>query len=390
MSGDAKSKKKVCHVGRASSILVQRWVNYFAERGWEVDIITFEPAEKKFLHSDIRQHVVNPGKIPFIGFIRAYLGVKKHLKRIKPDIIHAHSIPAYGIYVGLYSKKGGKEPYIQAAWGFHHIEIDKGYKRKLDKLCLERAEVITTTSDDLKIALVKNLQADESKFRVFSWGIDLNIFRLNYKEELEKLRKELDIRSGAPVIISPRNMAPYYRIQNIVKAVPKVLKAHPESVFIFLRGYGSEEFERKMKEEAKNLDIEKNTRFISGLLTPEEMAIYLNLADISISISKTDQLSSVLLESMVCNAFPILSDIAIYKKYITSEKNGLFVSGNNPDEIANAVIQCLNNKAFMERAYDINSKFIKESENWHVNSKKMENIYMELLVTEQKKSTKPI
>lgn len=379
MNGERKPKGKVCHIGKASSILVQRWVNFFAKIGWEVDLITFEPAEQGKLDPKVRQHVITPGKAPVIGFLKALLGMRKHLKRIKPDIIHGHSIPAYGIYAGLHSWMGGKEPIVVSAWGFYHIKAHRGIKRRLDRLCIKKARILTTTSPDLKNALIKDLQADESKFRVFSWGIDLNIFRVNYEDEKEKLRRDLKIDKGVPVIISPRNMSPYYRIQNIIKAVPKVLETHPESVFIILRGYGTEDFESEMRKEAKKLGIIKSVRFIQDLLTPYEMAIYFNISNIMISISITDQLPAVLLEAMACDTFPILSDTTGCKAWVTHEKNGLYIDGDNIEEIAKAINFAIENPGFLKNAFEYNTSFIKKYEDWEVNSKKMEAIYEELI-----------
>lgn len=370
---------RVCHVGKASSILVQRWLNFFAERGWDVDILTFEPAPKERLNPKVKQHVINPGSIPVIGFIRAFFSVRKYIKKIKPNIIHAHSVSAAGIYAGLNKWLGEPVPYVVAAWGFSHIKAHKGIKRRLNKLCLNQASIITTTSSDLKNALVEHLQADESKFRVFSWGIDLNIFKINYDEEINDISKELSIDKNAPIIISPRNMSPYYRIHNIIKAIPKVLEDHPDSVFIFLRGWGTEEYERNLKDEVKSLGVEENVRFINKLLTLEEMAVFYNLSNIMVSISITDQLPAVLIEAMACNTFPILSNTTGCKAWVTHEKNGLYIDGDNVDELSKSINYAIENPDFLKDTFEYNKAFIKKYEDWEINSKKMEAIYNDII-----------
>jgi glycosyltransferase involved in cell wall biosynthesis len=231
----------------------------------------------------------------------------------------------------------------------------------------------------LKDELVKELGADASKFRVFSWGIEQNVFKRNYEEEILELRKDLKIDREAPVIISARNLSPYYRVQNILEAVKKVIVRYSNGTFIFLRGYGTPEFENEMKEKATELGIEPNVRFISKVLRPREMALYLNLADIMVSLSKTDQLSAVLLESMACDAFPVLSKIDVYKTYITHEKNGLFVNGDDIDEIADAVIHCIEHPVLIQNGYKLNKEIIKKNEDWEVLKKEMIELYEILL-----------
>jgi glycosyltransferase involved in cell wall biosynthesis len=379
LNDKGKPKGKVCHLGMATSIHVQRWVNHFAKEGWEVDLITFEPAAEGALDPNVRQHVVKTGNIPLIGFIRALLGVRKNLKKIRPNLIHAHSIPAYGIYAGLYSKMGGKEPIVVSAWGFHHIKAYKGIKRRLDRLCVNKARIVACTSWQMKDALVKSFRIPKDIFVIFSWGIDTNIFYENYQEEVNVVRKELGIENGCPIIISPRNMSSYYRIENIIMAASKVLKNHPRTVYIFLKGFGSEDFENQMKDKVKSLGIEKNVIFISKLLSPKEMAIYLNLSDIFISISKTDQMSSVILEGMACGSIPILSDIEIYKTHIEHGKNGFFVDGENVNEVCKTISYCINHPELKEGIIPINKVLIAEKEDWYKNAKKMEEIYDRVL-----------
>ncbi len=373
------SKGRVCHLGMASSIHVQRWVNYFAEKGWDVELITFQSTIAETLNPKIKLHVVKPGNIPIIRFFKAKSGIIKHLKMIQPDIIHAHSIPAFGIYAGLYAKKGGNEPIIVNAWGFYHINTHRGMKRKLDKLCLERAKIVAGTSWQMRDALVESFGIPKEKFVMFSWGIDTKIFFADYKEEINKTRIQMNIEDDASVIISPRNMSPYYRIQNILKAASKVIEKHPKTIFIFLRGFGSEEFENEMKQEAKNLKIEGNVRFISRLLSPREMAIYLTLSDIMISNSKTDQMSSVILEGMACGTIPVLSDIEIYKTHIEHEKNGFFIDGEDIDELEKTISYCLEHLEIKEEFARINKTLIIEKEDWYKNAKKMEEVYEKVL-----------
>jgi len=302
-------KGKICYVGMGSSIHVQRWVNHLVADGWDIDLITFEPAKPKEIDPRVRQHVVRPGGIPGLGFVKAFLGVRKALKKIKPDVIHAHSIPAYGIYAGLYSRFGGKEPIVLSPWGFHHIKKNKGIKRWLDRLALEKAVAIAVTSPDLKEELVKNFGTDTTKFRVFSWGIDLSIFKINYVDEMKVLRHELNIAENNRVILSSRNMSPYYRIHNIIKSLPLILESHPDVILILLKGFGSDEYEKEMKVLVKESGIENNVRFVSKVISLREMAIYMNLSKIMVSMIITDQLPAVLMESLASGTFPIIPSI---------------------------------------------------------------------------------
>jgi len=109
------------------------------------------------------------------------------------------------------------------------------------------------------------------------------------------------------------------------------------------------------------------------------MAIYLNMADVFISIPKNDQFGSSVMEGMACGAIPIVSSIKVYYQYLKDEVNALFVDPNNPREIAEKIVYCIEHPEIKESFYAINIKIIAEKEDWNKNAKKMEKLYEKLL-----------
>lgn len=91
---------KICFLSDAISEHTRRWSKFFAEKGHDVDLITWNPnhlpdyepvklhvLKKPFTRNSILSRITN---LPV-----ALLRVKKIIYDIKPDIIHAHSVAAY-------------------------------------------------------------------------------------------------------------------------------------------------------------------------------------------------------------------------------------------------------------------------------------------------------
>ena len=135
----------------------------------------------------------------------------------------------------------------------------------------------------------------------------------------------------------------------------------------------------KILEKAKKLGVADNIRFISRLLTPKEMAVYLNMADVLISIPKTDQFGSSIMEGMACGVIPIVSNIGVYKEYLTDGDTAFFAKPDNPEEISEKIIYCIEHPELKEKFYKINRKIIEEKEDWNKKAKKMEELYENLL-----------
>lgn len=376
---------KICYLANAKSIHIQRWLKYFADNGHEVHLISQESFGDCNI-KNVKLHLLErlrpqirvvsfPANL-FFGVIQ----VRRLIKKINPDIVHAHYIADYGFHGAL----SRFQPFVVSAWGSDVLRTPKGkiksnISRYTVPYALKKADAITTTAEFMKEYLTKTFNVSENKIVRIPWGIDLRIFQCGYEEEVKRLKEGLDIRAHSPIINSNRGMEPKYEIGTIIEAVPYTLESRSDAIFIFIRGYGSSEFEDKMKTKAKKIGVADNTRFISKLLTPEEMAVYLNMADVLISIPKTDQFGSSIMEGMACGVIPIVSNIGVYKQYLIDGDNAFSVNPENPKEIAEKIIYYIEHPEIKEKFYTVNRKIIEEKEDWNKNAKKMEELYEKLL-----------
>ena len=379
MSGTVQTKGKACHLGDGKSIHVQRWVNYFAKNGWEVDLISFRDVDRTVLHPKVIVHVVSSSSLPILGFLTSLYGTIKLLRRIKPDIIHAHSISSYGIYAGLYSCVNHLTPFILTAWGFSHIKKNKGLKRWLDRNAVKKADIITTLVFDMKFLLAREFKIDLNKIKTFPWGVDLKIFYRNYENEVKTLKKKLKISEKSFVVLSNRLMRPYYGINYIISAIPAVIGKYPQTIFVIRRSGGDPIYEGEMKKLAKFLGVWDNVRFDSEFIPYYEVPILYNFSDVSVMIPSTDQGPLSLFESMICGSIVIATDISGNREWITDGKNGFLIPSSNPEAIAEKIIYCIEHPQLKETFYNENKSLILEKGDWDKNAKIMENIYAQLL-----------
>jgi glycosyltransferase involved in cell wall biosynthesis len=209
--------------------------------------------------------------------------------------------------------------------------------------------------------------------------VDLEVFHRGYDKEVKISRNAILVEPNTPVILSSRHMIPVYMIENIINAMPYVMKSHPNVTFVFVKGSGSSVFEKEMMLRAIELGVSGNIRFISRLLTPVEMAVYYNMADAVISIPKYGQFGASILEGMICGATIIASDIPVHREVLRNGENALLVDADDPKEIAEAIVQCIEHPEMKQQFYKINRKIIEESWNWQRNAGKMRRIYEKLL-----------
>ena len=357
-------KPKLCFIANGVSIYTKKWVNHFAQNGYETHLISFSLIpdgydDKVVLHS-LNKHLPQNHLNGLLWLIQTRLLIKK----IKPDILHTHSITILS-FLGMMT---GFRPLIMQAWGSDVMVAPSKSKltKNLVTIVLGRADVIITTSPYLKEYLYENFDSSFDKVKVIPIGINLDIFK--------KVSTVHDF-----TILSPRALKSHYRIENIVKAMPQVIAKYPSTTLIILNSsmVKDDTYTDKIEALISDLGIKDNITLISDRQSPSDMAEKYNASNALISIPKTDQFASSIQEGMACGVLPIVGDLEVYKLYLTHGYNALFVDPESPKDIADAVIHCIENPDLKERFYEINRQLIIEHEDWTKNIKRLEELYSE-------------
>lgn len=352
---------KVCYLADAQSIHTQRWVKYFANKGHEVHIITFE--NYKFDDKNITLHHL---KVPFsrAKLLFKSLKIRKIIKKIKPDILHAHFLATYGVY-GAFS---GFHPFVVSAWGSDVLIAPKrsNLSKFFMKHVLKKADIITSVAIHMTKSLVA-MGANKKKIVTFPMGIDPNKFNPNVKPTIEFGDKR--------IVISTRSLNPIYNLKLLIRAIPFVIERTPETRFLII-GDGPQKDE--LIRLSKELKIDDYIKFL-GAIPQDRLPQYLVSSDVYVSTSLSDGTSVSLLEGMACGAFPIVTDIPANREWIKNGENGFLVPTDNPRILAKSIIKALSNRDMGEITKRKNWRFIKENAIWKKNMKKMEDIYDQLL-----------
>jgi len=373
---------KICYIADAGLIHTETWVKYFADKGHEIHWISPEPFEgdntgdlKLYLLKRVRPRIRIISVL--IDILCQIVQTRRLVRKIKPDILHGHYIFVNGFLAAL----SGFHPLILTVWG-SDVFVDphrSRIHRCAVRLALKRADLVTTSSRYTNEYIRQELNVSPNKIKTIPWGIVINLFQKGYLSEVRTLRKNLNIDDNTFTVISPRAMGEHYGIEFIVKSIPHIIEKYPNICFIFLRGFAmSTSYENKLKAMAENLGVKEYTRFVPQRLDREEMAIYYNMCDIFVSIPRTDQFASCIVEGMACGIIPIVGNLEVYREYLTDSKNAFFVDRENPKDIAEKVIHCIEHPELKERFYRINRKIVEEKLDWDKTAPYMEDLYLSL------------
>ena len=378
---------RICYLANIDNIHARRWVRFFAERGNDVYVlcdripestiegVTVIRPEMNLLTKIVAFKIVRSVHSNSFFKARAY---RRCIRDIKPDIVHGIEALVYGFSTA----KSGSFPKVLTPWGNDIFVWPKrsSVARFLVTHALKGVDCITTNMPNLAESLEKEYNIPHDKVKAFSWGIDLETFRIGYEHEARELRNRLSISQKVPVIMSNRRIREFWGISTITDSIMPVLDRRPDACFVFLAGAKPDNLLiRRIEEQVRDHGLEQHVRIIKDFLTPREMAIYLNMADIFVSVPFSDLLSISILEGMACGAVPVLSDLPAYSTRITHGKNGFLVPAGDSEKVAEIILHCLSHPELMQVIKKHNRTLVEEKDDQKKNMLKMEDIYTSLV-----------
>jgi glycosyltransferase involved in cell wall biosynthesis len=365
---------RICFLGTAYSTHTYRWIQYFAGKGHEIHLISFEefsfkPMENLTVHriTPTIQKKENGFRYPayFINSIINPLRIKKLIRTINPDILHAHYLTDYGL-LGYFIRF---HPFVITLWGSDILLAPKesNFHRIMAKLILNSSNLVTCDSNIVRNECLTYSNHPE-KVEVIQWGVDLSTFR----EKRNDHTKRNNI-----TILSNREFLPNYNIDSIILSVPYVIEKYPQVKYILKNFLGSQAPE--LQQLARSLNVTKNIEFVNKIMAYNELPELLYRGDIFISIPSSDGSSMALLEAMACGLAAIVSDIPANHEWITDGWNGFIVPVRNEEKLANAIIQLIEKPELIQLFGKRNAQIIHDRADREKHMAHMENLYQELI-----------
>lgn len=371
-----RNKLTICYLADASSIHTQRWVNYFANKGHGVHLLSFTPVENEKTKS-VRFHLlknkidIKTRKISYIlNILPTIFQTKKLLTNIQPDVLHAHEAVNYGRLAAL----TGFHPLVITPWGTDiFIKSEKLFQKPITRVTLARADLITCDGENTKQSMVERFGVNPQNIALIRFGVDTKKFIRMQKDE--KLKRKLGI-FDKKIVISLRGLARSHGVATLIEAIPFVVKKIPNVVFIIAGDpLYDPPYMEKIQTLVSSLNAAKAITFV-GTISPDELPRYLNLADVYVSTALSDSgLSSSTAEAMACELPVVLSDSGDNKQWVQNGKGGFIVPCGDARALANRIIQILETENARKTYGTVNRAAILERNDYETEMAKMETLY---------------
>ncbi len=168
---------------------------------------------------------------------------------------------------------------------------------------------------------------------------------------------------GKSVLLTFGLLSPNKGIENVIRALPAILERHPNVVYIVsgvthphIRKREGERYREELRALAEQLGVSSHLILNNRFVSTEELVEHVGAADIYITPYRQEaQIVSGTLAIALGAGKAIISTPYWYAKELLAEKRGVIVPFEDPDAIAKAVVELLENDAerhaMRKRAY---------------------------------------
>jgi glycosyltransferase involved in cell wall biosynthesis len=369
--GNQSSKKKearlkLCFLANAASIHTRRWTTYFAEHGYDVTVLSL--SEGTVPGVPVWRIGQDPATRGRLAYLLAVPAVRRALKTIKPDVVHAHYAGGYGLLGAL----AGRHPLVVSAWGSDVLVVPRAepLMRWVIKQCLNRADLVTSVA----VHMTATMRALGVKVEILTNPLGVDTANFHPRTGTGAGLARLD-EAAAPLLVSTRHLEPIYNMGLLIEAMPEILLKHPNATAAIL-GAGS--LRAELEARTRQLGIANSVTFV-GRKTEAEVAEYLSRADVYVSTSLSDGNNISLNEAMACGAFPVVTDIPANREWIEDGRTGYLVDTRDPGQLAARVIEALNAPELRSRAAERNWEVVRQGASWKNAMRRMEMEYAAVL-----------
>jgi glycosyltransferase involved in cell wall biosynthesis len=289
----------------------------------------------------------------------SYLQLKKHLNRIKPDIVHTHSAKA-GI-LGRFAAHSIRN--VRIVHTIHGLAFHPYQSQWLNKIyiAVERAAA-KRTDFFISVADAMTAQATAAgicipeKFVTAYSAIEEDDFLQPISERHKKdFRRKYGIAEDAVVLITIARLFMLKGHKYIIESACQLSKRFEKAAWLFV---GDGNLSDKFKRQVRQLGLANRVKF-TGLLPPGQIPLAIQSSDILVHCSLREGLARTLPQAMLC-AKPVISFDVDGAREVVNEETGRLIEPKNIEQLTKSCAELIENNELRDRLGTAGREFVKE------------------------------
>lgn len=342
-----------------------RFLASIVEGGHEVHFLRLErgprQVEDRPVPSQVHQVQWAGGRGPFRwrDAPRLVLDLKRVLRDLKPDLVHAGPIQTCA-WIAVLS---GFRPVLTMSWGFDLMEdVHKSWwMGRITHYVLRNSTYFTSDANVTREKAVAYGMHPERTV-VFPWGVDLERFNV-------RTFKRSNIETFT--VFCNRSWEPRYGVDVLAQAFVLVARQREDARLILLNGGSQAQAIRRILTGGGVLE---RVHF-GGQISQTDLPNWYHMADLYVSPSHVDGSSVSLMEALACGLPALVSDIPANREWVTEGENGWLFPDGNARALAEKILAAIAQRAKLPEIGRAARRSAEERADWNRNVRKLFEAY---------------
>jgi glycosyltransferase involved in cell wall biosynthesis len=300
---------------------------------------TISPSLRQVLE-DQRVRVLSLGLRSRASYPAGVLRLAAALRSLQVQMLHTHLFDPS--IVGLIAGTVACVPVriMTRHYSDYHTRIGKTWHTRVDRMCTRLAHAVITVSHQTRHVMLQEEQAPAGKVHTIHNGIDLSRLVPPSAQELEALRRELEVGADVAVVAVVARLHPEKGHEHLFRALPRLLEATGGKLRLLVAGAGP--FRAAYEREVAMLGVDEAVRFL-GFRT--DVARILAVADVVVLPSLAEAFGLVLAEAMFMRKAVVATTAGGIPEIVEDGVSGLLVPPASPEQLADAILSLLRDPA---------------------------------------------
>lgn len=296
-----------------------------------------------------------------------------NLKKYKPQVIHIQGAVHPLLYLFLWKFLKLWLPASKFVYTAHDLfpKKLKRYHRSVLKSLYQGITSLIVHAEQKKEVLLEKFKISPDRISVHSIGNTLAFMDCRQPEGAADTPKNKKILLFFGII------EPHKGLMTLIKSIPKIKKAIPD-VLLVIAGQPFEDM-KKYQDEIHRLQLEDNVKLQIGYIPIQELSPIFRMADLVVLPYSQASQSAVLLSAFHFRKPVIVTSVGGLPELVENGITGLIIPPDNPEALAEAAIQLLQNDLLRqemgERAFDT----VQEKHSWNSIAQKTRIIYQKVI-----------
>ena len=278
--------------------------------------------------------------------LRAYLALRRAIRRLKPEVVHTHSSKA-----GIVGRAAAWAEHVPAVvhtiHGLPFGPSESPAKNRLyialERWAARRCHAIVGVCDAMaEQALAAKVGRPEQYSTIYS-GMDVESF-LNPRRPRREVRRELGLAESDIAFGTVARLFERKGHDDILAVAPSVLARDPNVRFVFI---GDGILRDRLKADAERLGIGHAVKF-TGLVPPDEIPELLGAMDAVVHPSLREGLARVLPQSLLVGR-PVISYDVDGAREVVLPETGILLKPRDLDGLREAILKLAGDPALRDR-----------------------------------------